>query len=129
MEQRCSYQHVGETFEHDQSWHQSPNDTTKDLPIEWSTWKLTREAKTPVVGSSSSSNPWEQLIYNYPTVGETTYQPPIHKTFDGSSSSYVGHDDDVYRPQFSYPQPSICGQSVGVDSMTSWLLSTTISTP
>ncbi|KAK8489847.1 hypothetical protein V6N11_073356 [Hibiscus sabdariffa] len=56
-------------------------------------------------------------------------QPPIQTTFGGSSSSYVGHDDDVYRPQFDYPQPSIYGQSMGVDSVTSWLSTTTVSTP
>ncbi|KAK8532022.1 hypothetical protein V6N12_053473 [Hibiscus sabdariffa] len=92
-EQRCSYQHVGETFETEQSWHQSPNNRVMDLNIEWSTWESRTEPIRPVVGSSSSSNPWEEPIYNYPT---------------------VGHDDDVYRPQFDYPQPSTYGQSMGV---------------
>ncbi|KAK8705432.1 hypothetical protein V6N13_049035 [Hibiscus sabdariffa] len=97
-----------------------------------------------MVGSSSSSNPWEEPIYNYPTVGETTYrhtqvssselrnmfeQPHVWTTFGGSSSSYADHDDGVYRPQFDYHQPYIYGQSMGVDSVTSWFSTTTISTP
>ncbi|KAK8595506.1 hypothetical protein V6N13_016873 [Hibiscus sabdariffa] len=106
-EQRCSYQHVDETFEPDQSWHQSPNNRTMNLNIEWSTWESRTEPIRPVVGSSSSSNPWEEPIYNYPTVGETTYQ----------------------HTQFDYPQPSTYGQSMGVDSVTCWLSTTTISTP
>ncbi|KAL4347081.1 hypothetical protein GQ457_17G006880 [Hibiscus cannabinus] len=143
-EQRCSYQHVGETFEPEQNWHQSPNNGVMDLNIEWSTWESRTEPIRPVVGSSSSSNPWEEPIYNYPTVGETTYQhtqvssseprnvfeqPPVQTNFSASSSSYAGHDDDVYRPQFDYPQPSTYGQSMGVDSVTCWLSTTTISTP
>ncbi|KAK9008976.1 hypothetical protein V6N11_080452 [Hibiscus sabdariffa] len=143
-EQRCSYQHVGETFEPDQSWHQSPNNRVMDLNIEWSTWESRTEPIRPVVGSSSSSNPWEEPIYNYPIVGGTTYQhtqvsssetrnvfeqPPVQTKFGASSSSYAGHDDDVYRPQFDYPQPSTYGQSMGVDSVTCWLSTTTISTP
>ncbi|KAK8491028.1 hypothetical protein V6N12_059833 [Hibiscus sabdariffa] len=93
-EQKGSYQHVGETFEPDQSWHQSPNNRVMDLNIEWSTWESRTEPIIPVVGSSSSS-----------------------------------HGDDVYRPQFDYPQPSTYGQSMGVDSVTCWLSTTTISTP
>ncbi|KAK8701311.1 hypothetical protein V6N13_019701 [Hibiscus sabdariffa] len=73
-----------------------------DLNIEWSTWESTTEPIRPVVGSSSSSNPWEEPIYNYPTFGETTYQhtqvnsselrnvfeqPPVQTTYGGSSSS------------------------------------------
>ncbi|KAK8498365.1 hypothetical protein V6N12_032917 [Hibiscus sabdariffa] len=141
---RCSYQHVGETFEPEQNWHQSPNNGVMDLNIEWSTWDSRTEPIRPVVGSSSSSNPWEEPIYNYPTVGETTYQhtqvssseprnvfdqPPVQTNFGASSSSHAGHDDDVYRPQFDYPQPSTYGQSMGVDSVTCWLSTTTISTP
>ncbi|KAK8550547.1 hypothetical protein V6N12_039249, partial [Hibiscus sabdariffa] len=143
-EQRCSYQHVDETFEPEQNWHQSPNNGVMDLNIEWSTWDSRTEPIRPVVGSSSSSNPWEEPIYNYPTVGETTYQhtqvssseprnvfdqPPVQTNFGASSSSHAGHDDDVYRPQFDYPQPSTYGQSMGVDSVTCWLSTTTISTP
>ncbi|KAK8604711.1 hypothetical protein V6N13_099642 [Hibiscus sabdariffa] len=56
-------------------------------------------------------------------------QPLVHTTFGGSSSSYACHDDDIYRPQFDYTQPSIYGQSMGVGSVTSWLSTTTISTP
>ncbi|KAK8694140.1 hypothetical protein V6N13_071697 [Hibiscus sabdariffa] len=112
-EQRCSYQHVDETFEPDQSWHQSPNNRTMDLNIEWSTWESRTEPIRPVVGSSSSSNPWKEPIYNYPTFGEATYkhtqvssselrnvfeQPPVQTKFGASSSSYACHDDDVYRP-------------------------------
>ncbi|KAK8692307.1 hypothetical protein V6N13_075775 [Hibiscus sabdariffa] len=115
-----------------------------DLNIEWSTWDSRTEPIRPVVGSSSSSNHWEEPIYNYPTVGETTYQhtqvssseprnvfdqPPIQTNFGASSSSHAGHDDDVYRPQFDYPQPSTYGQGMGVDSVTCWLSTTTISTP
>ncbi|KAK8681822.1 hypothetical protein V6N13_054223 [Hibiscus sabdariffa] len=143
-EQRCSYQHVGETFEPEQNWHQSPNNGVMDLNIEWSTWESRTEPIRHVVGSSSSSNPWEEPIYNYPTVGETTYehtqvssseprnvfeQSPVQTNFGASSSSYAFHDDDVYRPQFDYPQPSTYGQSMGVDSVTCWLSTTTISTP
>ncbi|KAK8667966.1 hypothetical protein V6N13_105438 [Hibiscus sabdariffa] len=143
-EQRCSYQHVGETFEPEQNWHQSPNNGVMDLNIEWSTWESRTEPIRPVVGSSSSSNPWEEPIYNYPTVGETTYQhtqvssseprnvfeqPHVQTNFGASSSSYACHDDDVYRPQFDYPQPSTYGQSMCVDSVTCWLSTTTISTP
>ncbi|KAK8530889.1 hypothetical protein V6N13_030820 [Hibiscus sabdariffa] len=57
-------------------------------------------------------------------------QPTVHTTFGDSSSSYACHDDDdIYRPQFEYPQPSIYWQGMGVDSMASWLSTTTIFTP
>ncbi|KAK8659779.1 hypothetical protein V6N13_029973 [Hibiscus sabdariffa] len=111
-EQKGSYQHVGETFEPDQSWHQSPNNRVMDLNIEWigeTTYQHTQ------VSSSEPRNVFEQ--------------PPVQTKFSASSSSYAGHGDDVYRPQFDYPQPSTYGQSMGVDSVTCWLSTTTISTP
>ncbi|KAK8511786.1 hypothetical protein V6N12_000827 [Hibiscus sabdariffa] len=55
--------------------------------------------------------------------------PPFQAKFGASSSSYASHDDDVYRPQFDYPQPSTYDRSMGVDSVTCWLSTTTISTP
>ncbi|KAK8596454.1 hypothetical protein V6N12_064942 [Hibiscus sabdariffa] len=56
-------------------------------------------------------------------------QTPVHTTFGGSSSYHPSHDDDVYRPQFEYPQPSIYGQGMDVQAMTFWLSTTTISSP
>ncbi|KAK8713143.1 hypothetical protein V6N13_148366 [Hibiscus sabdariffa] len=67
--------------------------------------------------------------WRYPTVGGASYQYTEVNSFDGSSSSYPSHDDEVYRPHFEYPQPSFYGQSMGVQAMTSLLSTTIISIP
>ncbi|KAK8516754.1 hypothetical protein V6N12_049471 [Hibiscus sabdariffa] len=144
MEQRCSYQLAGEPSEPNQSAPQPPNDRTMDCSTDWSPWPSEREPTRHVVGSSDSSNPWEQPIHRYPTVGGTSYQHTevsssglstvfkqahVHTTFGGSSSYHPSHDDDVYIPHFEYPQSSMHGQGMDVQAMTSWLSTTTISSP
>ncbi|KAK8703749.1 hypothetical protein V6N13_047395 [Hibiscus sabdariffa] len=115
-----------------------------DCPTDWSPWPSEREPTRHVVGSSDSSNPWEQPIHRYPTVGGTSYQytevslsgpiivfeqAHVHTTFGGNLSYHPSRDDDVYIPQFESPQPSIYGQGMDVQAMTSWLSTTTISSP
>ncbi|KAK8579214.1 hypothetical protein V6N13_142431 [Hibiscus sabdariffa] len=56
-------------------------------------------------------------------------QPSVHAQFVGSSS-YNPANEEVYRPQFEHPQLfSVHGESVTIDNMTSWLSTTTISSP
>ncbi|KAK8594077.1 hypothetical protein V6N13_125887 [Hibiscus sabdariffa] len=76
-----------------------------------------------------SNNLWKQPIeQEYPPVGNVSKQPPINFSFGGSLSSQLAYNDDGgYIPQFMYPQPSVYGEDMIVDSMTSLLSSMTIS--
>ncbi|KAK9045291.1 hypothetical protein V6N11_059178 [Hibiscus sabdariffa] len=108
---------AGETSEPNQSAPQPPDDRIVDCPTNWSPWPSERE---PTRHHTEVSSSGPSIVFE---------QAPIHTTFGGSSSYHPSHDDDVYRPQFKYPQPSIYGQGMDVQAMTSWLSTTIISSP
>ncbi|KAK8617952.1 hypothetical protein V6N13_080853 [Hibiscus sabdariffa] len=122
MEQRCSYQLAGEPSEPNQSAPQPPNDRTMDCSTDWSPWPSEREPTRHVVGSSTlvilGNNQFidiQQLVGPHISILNSSYHP--------------SHDDDVYIPHFEYPQSSMHGQGMDVQAMTSWLSTTTISSP
>ncbi|KAK8574702.1 hypothetical protein V6N12_062389 [Hibiscus sabdariffa] len=108
---------------------------------DWESWD---QDPTHITVSSRSTNPWEQPINRHQMVCGTSSQhteagvfrlsnvceqPSPHAQFVGSSS-YNPTNEEVYHPQFEHPQLfSVHGQSVTIDNMTSWLSTTTISSP
>ncbi|KAK8675989.1 hypothetical protein V6N13_034046 [Hibiscus sabdariffa] len=135
QDQRCSYRHGSHSSKPFESMH--PPEYFED----WESWD---QDPTHITVSSRSTNPWEQPINRHQMVCGTSSQhteagvfrlsnvceqPSPHAQFVGSSS-YNPTNEEVYHPQFEHPQLfSVHGQSVTIDNMTSWLSTTTISSP
>ena len=118
MEQRCSYDLVGQTSTPIQNPPQQAGNRIIN-PADWRSWRSQEEARRHVLGQSTSNDPWERAVYTQQIAGGTSYQ------HSGASSSGLSTMFEQPPDHFQ----STFGQGMGADALTTWLSTTTISSP